>query len=363
MGFEFFKGTIILLTHWAPTTHQAMIYIISFHPNCPSRWISVYLIQMRKLSQKYQDRDKELSISRSGILFLPREHSARSLLNDEWMKGHTNSLWHPLLPWMRTKARAQVRACILALDTLDQHTSPPQPTKAPIQRMWKALNFLTLTSTPAENQINQINFPQHLHQIQSHYKDHSPPQPQDHWGVFYFTQFGTEQNFTENTTQVIFHGLLCQPPYTAFHKGRVAATIDCLRNKQKSPRMCSLPEMETHKATKREGCSRWCSPSKKQGYTSPRADCSYPQARSKQESGHVGGQGPEEEEEAHRKTKHHQVGIWPGSSPGDSLFYWSMTIQKVTNSRKSYHKTEYLKGRTSFCHTQQGVQHIPDMQD
>lgn len=53
MGFEFSEGTIILITHWAPTTHQAMIYIISFHPNCPSRWISVYLIQMRKLSQKY----------------------------------------------------------------------------------------------------------------------------------------------------------------------------------------------------------------------------------------------------------------------------------------------------------------------
>ena len=31
--------------------------------------------------------------------------------------------------------------------------------------------------------------------------------------------------------------------------------------------MCSLPEMETHKATKRGGCSRWCSPNKKQGYT------------------------------------------------------------------------------------------------
>ena len=122
--------------------------------------------------------------------------------------------------------------------------------------------------------------------------------------------------------------------------------------------MCSLPEMETHKATERDGCSRWYSPSKKQGYTSTRADRSHLQARSKQESRYIGGQGPQEEEEAQRKTKQHQVGIWPGSSPGDSLFYWSMTTKKVTNSRKSYHKTKYLKGRTSLCHTQQGVQHI-----
>lgn len=73
-----------------------------------------------------------------------------------------------------------------------------------------------------------------------------------------------------------------------------------------------------------------------------------PQARSKQKSGHVGSQGPQEDQEAHRKIKHHQVGIWPGSSPGDSLFYWSMTIQKVTNSRKSYHKSEYLQRQNIF---------------
>lgn len=123
------------------------------------------------------------------------------------MNGHTNSLQQPLLPWMRKNARAQVRACTPALDTLDQRISPTQPIKAPIQRMWNALTFPYPHFHPRRNQINQINFPQHLHQIQSHYKDHSPPQPQDHWGVFYFTQFGTEQTFTENTTQVIFHGL------------------------------------------------------------------------------------------------------------------------------------------------------------
>lgn len=93
-----------------------------------------------------------------------------------------------------------------ALDTLDkQILSPSQSIQAPIRRLLKALSFLshppTLTYPHQRNQMNQINLPQHLHQIQSHYKGHFPPETT---GEYFISMTRTKQTFTKIKPSLFF---------------------------------------------------------------------------------------------------------------------------------------------------------------
>lgn len=100
------------------------------------------------------------------------------------MKGHINSSWQPS-PMTEEEN----------MGTGQGHTPSSRHSTQTLPHLLsqyrghvKDSKGFVLSPSPHQphqrKQMNQINLPQHFHQIQSHYKGHVPLL--DHWGVFYF---------------------------------------------------------------------------------------------------------------------------------------------------------------------------------